>query len=258
MIRIAVVGAGGRMGGMLMRAIGAREGCALVAATERVGSSHLGAQATDSVIFSDALPVDEHIDVIIDFTAPDATLNHARFAAEHHIAMVIGTTGFDATGLQQLRTILADSRVVMAANFSVGVNLALQLVRQTASVLADDYDVEIVEAHHRHKVDAPSGTALALGRAVADGRGVDLDQRGVFSRQGMTGARNQGDIGFAVVRAGSIVGDHSTMFVSDEEQIEIRHVAHDRMVFAKGAVRAADWLITQPAGWYDMTAVLGL
>ncbi|MDX8413180.1 MAG: 4-hydroxy-tetrahydrodipicolinate reductase [Mariprofundales bacterium] len=257
-MKVAVVGAGGRMGGMLIRAVDERDGCQLVAATERAQSPRLGAVVADGVTIGEQLLAADAIDVMIDFTAPEATLAHARFAAEHNVAMVIGTTGFDADGLQQLRTILAGQRVVMAPNFSVGVNLALQLVQQTASVLGDDYDAEIVEAHHRYKVDAPSGTALALGRSVADGRGVDLQQRGVFSRAGVTGARKQGDIGFAVVRAGNIVGDHATLFVSDEEQIEIRHVAHDRMVFAKGAVRAADWLMGQQPGWYSMADVLGL
>jgi len=258
MMHVAVVGAGGRMGTMLMRAIDARDDSQLVAASERAESSRLGAVVADGVTIADQLRAADTIDVIIDFTAPEATLAHARFAAANNIAMVIGTTGFDADGLQQLRTLLTDQRVVMAANFSVGVNLALQLVQQTASVLGDDYDVEIVEAHHRYKVDAPSGTALALGRSVADGRGVDLQQCGVFSREGVTGARKQGDIGFAVVRAGNIVGDHATAFISDEEQIEIRHVAHDRMVFAKGALRAANWLTGQQPGWYSMADVLGL
>ncbi len=256
--RVAVVGAGGRMGGMLIRAVAADARCRLVAATERAGSPHLGAEVADGVVVADALSSDQPIDVIIDFTTPSATLAHAKFAADHGVAMVIGTTGFDADGLARLRTLLARQPVVMAPNFSVGVNLALQLVQQTATVLGEEYDAEIVEAHHRHKVDAPSGTALALGRAVADGRGVDLEQRGVFSRHGVTGARKAGDIGFAVVRGGNIVGDHATLFVSDEEQVEIRHVAHDRMVFAKGAVRAANWLIRQPQGWYTMRDVLGL
>jgi len=258
MMNVAVVGAGGRMGGMLMRAVAEHDASQLVAASERAQSPRLGEVVADGVTIGEQLRAADAIDVIIDFTAPEATLAHARFAAANNIAMVIGTTGFDGDGLQQLRAMLADQRVVMAPNFSVGVNLALQLVQQTAAVLGDDYDAEIVEAHHRYKVDAPSGTALALGRAVADGRGVDLQQRGVFSREGVTGARKRGDIGFAVVRAGNIVGDHTTAFISDEEQIEIRHVAHDRMVFAKGALRAANWLMGEQPGWYSMADVLGL
>ncbi len=263
-LRVAVVGAAGRMGRMLLRAVLDDDASSLVVATERDGSPYLGGDAGALVGFGDCgtvvttgLPDDSGCDVIIDFTAPQATLAHAEFAAAHGCAMVIGTTGFSDGELASLRQRLSEQRAVMAANFSVGVNLALQLARQTAAILDETYDAEIVEAHHRHKVDAPSGTALALGRAVAEGRGVDLRQRAVFAREGETGARRAGDIGFAVVRAGNIVGDHRTLFVSDEEQVEIRHVAHDRMVFAKGALRAAHWLAAQPAGWYDMADVLG-
>ncbi|MDQ6964356.1 MAG: 4-hydroxy-tetrahydrodipicolinate reductase [Mariprofundales bacterium] len=257
-MRVAVVGAGGRMGKMLIRAVAASGSGKLVAATERAGSPQLGVEVADGVVVMDHLQIADSMDVVIDFTAPAATLQHAEFAAEHGVAMVIGTTGFDDRGLRQLRTTLAGQRVVMAANFSVGVNLALGLVEQTAAILGDDYDAEIVETHHRYKVDAPSGTALALGSSLAKGRGVDLKQHAVFSREGVTGARKRGDIGFSVVRAGSIVGDHSTLFISDEEQVEIRHVAHDRMVFAKGAVRAAEWLLSQPHGLYSMADVLGV
>jgi 4-hydroxy-tetrahydrodipicolinate reductase len=146
----------------------------------------------------------------------------------------------------------------MAANYSVGVNLALQLIRKAAEVLGSDYDAEIYEAHHRHKVDAPSGTALAMGRSLADGRGVTLEDAAVYAREGITGIRQPGTIGFSVVRAGSIVGDHKVMFISDDERIEISHVAMDRMVFAKGAARAAGWLSGQNSGWFDMRDVLGL
>ena len=158
----------------------------------------------------------------------------------------------------ELKNILRETPTVMAANYSVGVNLILQLIRKAAAVLGTDYDAEIFEAHHRHKVDAPSGTALAMGRALAAGRKVELEDAAVYTREGITGPRTEGSIGFSVMRAGNIVGDHKAMFVSDEERVEIGHIASDRMVFARGAVRAAVWLSTQPADWYDMEDVLGL
>jgi len=253
------------MGRMLVRAVTDMEGAELVGATERSGCELLGRDAgelarveTLGVKLSDSLEGLSGADVMIDFTAAAATLAHARFAAEHGIAMVIGTTGHSAAELDELHSILADTPVVMAANYSVGVNLALQLIEQAAAVLGADYDGEIFEAHHRHKVDAPSGTALAMGRALAAGRGVSLDDAAVYAREGITGARKRGDIGFSVMRAGSIVGEHKAMFVSDEERIEINHIATDRMVFARGAVRAARWLQDRPAGWYGMGDVLGL
>jgi len=196
--------------------------------------------------------------VLIDFTAPEACLTHAAFVAEHDMRMVIGTTGFENTQLDRLHDILNATAVVMAANYSVGVNLALSLIQQAAHVLATDYDAEIYEAHHKHKVDAPSGTALAMGRALADGRGVSLDDVAVYSREGITGARKEGNIGFSVARGGNIVGDHKAMFIGDEERIEISHFAQDRMVFAKGAVRSAIWAMEQQHGWYDMQDVLEL
>ncbi|MDX8408785.1 MAG: 4-hydroxy-tetrahydrodipicolinate reductase [Mariprofundales bacterium] len=264
MSNIAIVGAGGRMGRMLIRAVMTSDHCTLVAATERENSPSVGKDAgilvgatALGVVVCESLQADDNIDTIIDFTAPAATLQHAAFAAAHGISMVIGTTGLDAAGLTQLRTIMAAQSVVMAPNFSVGVNLALQLAERTAATLGEEYDTEIVETHHRHKMDAPSGTALALGQAVAAGRDVDFSERAVYARHGLTGPRKPGDIGFAVMRAGSVVGDHATYFVSDEEQIEIRHVAHDRMVFAKGAVRAANWLVAKQPGWYTMADVLG-
>jgi len=264
MNNIAIVGAGGRMGRMLIRAVMESSHCTLAAATERENAPSLGQDAATligsaalGIMVRESLQPSDNIDIIIDFTAPAATLQHAEFAAAHGISMVIGTTGLDAAGVKQLRTTMAAQSVVMAPNFSVGVNLALQLAERTAATLGEEYDAEIVETHHRHKMDAPSGTALALGQAVAAGREVDFSDHAVYARHGLTGPRQQGDIGFAVMRAGSVVGNHATYFVSDEEQIEIRHVAHDRMVFAKGAIRAANWLATQQSGWYTMADVLG-
>jgi len=264
-IRVIVVGASGRMGRMLVRAVTESRYGVLAGATERPGSEFIGRDAgelagveTLAVRIVDDINACADADVLIDFTAPAATLKHAAFVAGRGMGMVIGTTGFDAGQMQLLRDTLSGSPVVMAANYSVGVNLALSLIERAAQVLGDDYDAEIFEAHHKHKVDAPSGTALAMGKALAAGRGVALDDVAVLSREGITGVRKAGSIGFSVVRGGNIVGEHRAMFIADEERIEIHHNASDRMVFARGAVRAASWLSEQSTGWYDMQDVLGL
>lgn len=264
-VRIIVTGASGRMGRMLVKAIADHDDTELVGATERPGSLLVGTDIGNLVgIGSLGLELTDDIrscpdaDVIIDFSTPSATMANARHAAEHGIRMVIGTTGFESEDMLELKNILRETPTVMAANYSVGVNLILQLIRKAAAVLGTDYDAEIFEAHHRHKVDAPSGTALAMGRALAAGRKVELEDAAVYTREGITGPRAEGSIGFSVMRAGNIVGDHKAMFVSDEERVEIGHIASDRMVFARGAVRAAVWLSTQPADWYDMEDVLGL
>jgi 4-hydroxy-tetrahydrodipicolinate reductase len=263
-MRIIVAGASGRMGRMLIRAVCEAEGVELTGATERPGSGWIGQDAGTlaglselGVTVSDDLGACPEADAIIDFTAPQATLSHAAIAARRGMRMVIGTTGFEPGMLDELKKILAGAPVVMAANYSVGVNLSLELIRRAASVLGPDYDAEIFEAHHKHKVDAPSGTALAMGRALAEGRGVDLTDKAVYAREGITGAREPGSIGFSVVRGGNIVGEHKAMFIADEERVEINHIASDRMVFARGAVRAAAWLTDQGPGWYDMRDVLG-
>ncbi|MDQ7004275.1 MAG: 4-hydroxy-tetrahydrodipicolinate reductase [Ghiorsea sp.] len=255
-MRIIITGASGRMGQMLVRAVNEAEGVTLAGATERQGSPLVGQNI--GVIVVDDMKKCAEADVVIDFTAPEACLNHARFVAEYNMAIVIGTTGFDTKQQAELDGILANTPTVVAANYSVGVNLALNLIEQAAKVLNADYDAEIYEAHHKHKVDAPSGTALAMGKALAQGRGVNLDDVAVYNREGITGARESGSVGFSVVRGGNIVGDHKAMFIADEERIEINHFASDRMVFAKGAVRAALWLTQQDAGRYDMQDVLGL
>ncbi len=265
MIRVIITGGSGRMGRMLVKAVDACENAVLVGATERPNSPLLGTDAGNlagigalGVELVDDLSKCDKADVLIDFTAPEACLNHAAFAAEHGMKMVIGTTGFENQQIEQLHQILHDTSVVMAANYSVGVNLALSLIQQAAQVLGEDYDAEIYEAHHKHKVDAPSGTALAMGRALADGRQVQLDDVATYAREGIIGARETGSIGFSVARGGNIVGDHKAMFIADEERIEISHFAQDRMVFAKGAVRAATWAVEQQNGWYDMQDVLQL
>ena len=264
-MRIWITGASGRMGKMLVRAVVEAEGVELAGATERPGSEFIGQDAgvvagigAQNVLITEQLDASVPADVLIDFTAPEACLTHAAFVSEHGLAMVVGTTGFDASQQQELDRLLANAPVVIAANYSVGVNLALSLIQQAAQVLNAEYDAEIYEAHHKHKVDAPSGTALAMGKALAKGRGVNLDETAVYSREGITGAREKGTIGFSVVRGGNIVGDHKAMFIADEERIEINHFASDRMVFAKGAVRAALWLSSQKPGRYDMQDVLGL
>ncbi len=263
--RIIIVGASGRMGRMLVRAVAESSSAVLVGATERAGSEFVGRDAGElagvdrcGVAIVDQIQACAEADLVIDFTAPVATLAHAAFVAEKGMAIVIGTTGFSAEQSQQLHETLSNSPVVMAANYSVGVNLALNLIEKSAQILGNDYDAEIYEAHHKHKVDAPSGTALAMGKSLASGRGVNLDDVAVLSREGITGARESGSIGFSVVRGGNIVGEHQAMFIADEERIEINHIASDRMVFARGAVRAAGWLSDQNKGWYDMQNVLGL
>ena len=264
-MRVIVVGASGRMGRMLIHAVADHRNAVLVGATERPGSAFAGRDAgelagieTLGVHLVEDINYCPEADVLIDFTTPVATLGHAACVAERGMGMVIGTTGFDTEQLQRLRDSLSDSAVVMAANYSVGVNLALSLIERAAQVLAEDYDAEICEAHHKHKVDAPSGTALAMGKVLAAGRGRILDDVAVLSRQGITGVRKPGSIGFSVVRGGNIIGEHKAMFIADEERIEINHVASDRMVFARGAVRAANWLSEQADGWYDMQDVLCL
>ncbi|MFQ5581096.1 MAG: 4-hydroxy-tetrahydrodipicolinate reductase [Mariprofundaceae bacterium] len=264
-MRVIVTGASGRMGRMLVRAVADARGAELAGATERPGSEYIGQDVgevagiqTLGIAVTDDISSCGEADVLIDFTAPEACLTHAKFAAGRSLCMVIGTTGFAEAQLQVMQGVLRDVPVVMAANYSVGVNLALQLIRQAASVLGPEYDAEIYEAHHRHKVDAPSGTALAMGKSLAEGRGVDFDQVSVLSREGLTGERETGSIGFSVVRAGNIVGEHKAMFAADEERLEIGHIATDRMAFARGAVRAAAWINAQSAGWYDMQDVLGL
>ncbi|RMH61876.1 MAG: 4-hydroxy-tetrahydrodipicolinate reductase [Zetaproteobacteria bacterium] len=264
-LRVIVAGASGRMGRMLVAAVAEHRQACLVGATERHDSAYLGRDAgelanagTLGVRIVDSLDDCAEADVLIDFTTPNATLANARYVAAQGMAMVIGTTGFSAEQLGELRLALAGAPVVMAANYSVGVNLALNLIRQAARVLGDDYDAEIYEAHHRHKVDAPSGTALAMGKAVAEGRQVALDEVAVYAREGITGARERGAIGFSVVRGGNIVGEHRVMFIADEERVELAHVAADRAVFAKGALRAAVWLRDRRPGWYSMQDVLSL
>ena len=265
-IRIAIVGAPGRMGRNLIQAVQQAEGVALGAALARSGSSLLGADAgelagigkTDINVTDDLLKVVNDFDVLIDFTRPEGTLEYLAFCRKHKKAMVIGTTGFNEAGKEAIRAAAEEIGIVFAANFSVGVNLVLNLLQQAAKVMGDYADIEIVEAHHRHKVDAPSGTALAMGEAIADAMNWKLDEHAVYAREGHTGERQAQTIGFATVRAGDIVGEHTAMFADIGERVEITHKASSRMTFANGAVKAASWLKNKKSGLYDMRDVLDL
>lgn len=265
-VRIAVTGAAGRMGKMLVEAISTAPGAVLGAAIERPDSSLIGADAGELAgvghngikVVGDIAAVLEQFDVLIDFTAPLATLANASACAAHGKKMVIGTTGFSAEQKKQLLLDAGKNGAVMAANYSVGVNLCFKLLDTAARVLGDEVDIEVYEAHHRHKVDAPSGTALRMGEVVAQALGRDLDKVAVYGREGQTGARDRNTIGFATVRAGDIVGDHTVMFAADGERVEITHKASSRMSFARGAVRAAQWLQGKNPGMFDMQDVLGL
>ncbi|PYC28214.1 4-hydroxy-tetrahydrodipicolinate reductase [Aquipseudomonas alcaligenes] len=266
MRRIAVMGAAGRMGKNLIEAVGQAEGAQLSAAIDRPDSSLIGADAGELVaqgklgvqLVGDLNAVLDQFDVLIDFTHPSVTLKNLEICRRAGKAMVIGTTGFSPEERQQLEAAAQEIPIVFAANYSVGVNLCLKLLDTAARVLGDEVDIEIIEAHHRHKVDAPSGTALRMGEVVAAALGRDLQKVAVYGREGQTGARERETIGFATVRAGDVVGDHTVLFAAEGERVEITHKASSRMTFAKGAVRAALWLQAQPAGLYDMQDVLGL
>lgn len=265
-LRIAIAGAAGRMGRTLIGACAEQPGLALTAAFEHTGSAALGLDAgvlaglpaNGVVIAADDQLGTIPFDVLIDFTGPAATLAHAGACAAAGRAMVIGTTGLNPAQKAGLAAAATRTPIVFAANMSVGVTLCLALLRQAARVLGDDFDVEIIEAHHRHKVDAPSGTALRMGEVVAETLGRDLEQCAVYGRQGQTGARARETIGFATVRGGDVVGDHTVLFAGDGERIEITHRASSRLTFARGALRAAAWLAGRPAGLYDMQDVLDL
>ncbi|MGO4706047.1 4-hydroxy-tetrahydrodipicolinate reductase [Microvirga sp. 2MCAF38] len=265
-MRLAVVGAGGRMGRMLIKAIAETEGCRLVGAIAREGSELLGHDAglmagiglLEVDVTDDPLPIFAQADGVLDFTTPSATVAFAALAAQARIVHVIGTTGLQDDDFTKLEAAARHARVVQSGNMSLGVNLLAGLVRKVAATLGDDYDIEILEMHHRMKVDAPSGTALLLGEAAAQGRKVSLKDHSVRVRDGHTGARRPGDIGFAALRGGTVVGDHTVMFAGPGECIEISHRAEDRSIFARGAVRAALWAFDKKPGYYTMADVLGL
>lgn len=266
MTRIAITGAIGRMGKMLVEAVVQTEDVSLGAAIVLPDSTLIGADVgevvglgkLDVTIVGHLSEVVKDFDVLIDFTSPDATLENAALCAVHGKKLVVGTTGFAAD--QEARLLEYQQRIPLckAANFSTGVNVCLNLLERAAEILGDDYDVEVYEAHHRHKVDAPSGTALAMGESVAQALGRDLRDCAVYGREGQTGARDKETIGFATARGGDVVGDHTVMFLGEGERVEITHKASSRMSFAKGAVRAALWLDNQEPGLFDMRDVLNL
>jgi 4-hydroxy-tetrahydrodipicolinate reductase len=265
-MRLVVVGAAGRMGRMLVKTISKTDGCKLAGALEREGSISLGEDAgllagigkLSVPIGDDPRAVLDEADGILDFTAPTATVALAELAAKAGLVHVVGTTGLAEADFGRLRNAARGARIIQSGNMSLGVNLLAGLVRQVAQTLGEDFDIEILEMHHRMKVDAPSGTALLLGGAAAAGRGIGLKDRAVRSRDGNTGARRAGDIGFATLRGGSVVGDHTVVFAGQGERIELAHRAEDRSIFARGAVRAALWGRDQKPGYYTMADVLGL
>lgn len=265
-LKIGIVGAAGRMGRMLIKQVAETAGCALAGACERPGSPAIGQDAgllagigaAGIAVTDDAAAMIAQVDAVIDFTTPAATAEHAELAAQAGAAIVIGTTGMGPEHMQALERAARHVPVIVAPNMSLGVNLLMALVEQVARALDDSYDIEIVEMHHRHKVDAPSGTALGLGRAAAAGRGVTLDAAGRLSREGHTGARPRGEIGFATLRGGDVVGDHTVIFAAEGERIELTHKASGRQIYAVGAVRAALWSRGRKPGIYAMKDVLGL
>ena len=266
MINVGVIGAGGRMGRMLIEAIQDNPQTALNAAIERQGSSLVGADAGEVAaigrlevqIVDDLKAVINDIDVLIDFSLPAATEQNMQVCAKHNVAMVIGTTGFNEQQEQVLAKASEQVAIVYAGNYSTGVNLSLKLLGMAAKAFGTDADVEIIEAHHKHKIDAPSGTAYMMAEAVAEARGQNLKEVVVYGREGQTGAREAGTIGIHAIRGGEIIGDHTVMFIADGEVVEITHRARARMTFAAGAVRAATWIVQQSVGQYNMQDVLGL
>ena len=264
-VRVAVIGAAGRMGRALIQAVTESEGVALTAAIDRPGNSLIGADAGElagigklGVKIADSLDaVKNDFDVLIDFTAPAATVANAQFCAAHGKKMAIGTTGLNDEQKAELKISAQKTAIMFAPNMSVGVNLCFKLLEIAAKVLGDEVDIEVLESHHRHKVDSPSGTALRMGEVVADALGRNLKEVAVYGREGQDGPRKRETIGFATVRAGDIVGEHTVMFAADGERVEITHKATSRMNFARGAVRACRWLNDREAGLFDMQDVLG-
>lgn len=265
-MRLVVVGAAGRMGRTLIRTVAETAGVTLAGAIERADAPEIGEDsgvlaglgANGIPITADPLPVFAAAEGILDFTTPAATVGFAEIAAQARIVHVVGTTGLSPEDEAKIAAAARHAVIVKSGNMSLGVNLVAALVRQAAKALGPDFDIEIIEMHHRQKVDAPSGTALLLGAAAAEGRGIDLGHSSVRSRDGHTGARRRGDIGFATLRGGSVVGEHSVIFAGDGETIELKHTATDRGLFARGALAAALWGRGRKPGLYAMSDVLGL
>lgn len=265
MTKIAVFGANGRMGKVLCEAANASAGNELVAAYVREGNDLIGTHVKSVVncVDSNIIYTQEdsgfaHVEVAIDFTLPAGMKNHLALALKNKIPMVIGTTGLNGEDMQELADAAKHIPIVFARNYSVGVNLLLNLVQTAATKFGDDLDIEIFEAHHRHKIDAPSGTALAIGEAIAQAKGWDHDDVAVYDRSQVEQAKSQNEIGYSVLRGGDIVGEHTAYFATMGERLELTHKASSRMTFALGAIRAAQWLKNKPAGLYDMQDVLDL
>jgi 4-hydroxy-tetrahydrodipicolinate reductase len=265
-IGIAVMGASGRMGRMLIDTISGTDRAHLIAVTEREGHDWIGRDLGEVLgrgkmgvpVFDDPLDAIVKAQAVIDFTSPEATLAHAQLTAQARCVHVIGTTGFGDDDIAALDAAARHATIIRAGNMSLGVNLLTRLVQQIASALDAEFDIEVVEKHHRHKVDAPSGTALMLGEAAAQGRGVSLADVAERGRDGITGPRGEGAIGFSAIRGGDIVGEHDVIFAGPGERITVSHMATDRGIFARGAVKAALWGQGKPPGHYSMASVLGL
>lgn len=264
-IKIAIAGSSGRMGKVLLECVAGADDLVLHAALEHSGSAMLGRDAGELIgaacgvkISSDVEAALQGADVLIDFTRPEGTLHHLEICRKLGVNMVIGTTGFNAQQKAVLGAAAQDIGIVFAPNMSVGVNLVFKLLETASRVLSEGYDIEVIEAHHRHKVDAPSGTALGLGEVIARTLGRDLAECAVYGREGVTGERDPSTIGFATVRGGDIVGDHTVLYAGIGERIEITHKASSRATFALGALRASRYLALNPAGMYDMQDVLNL
>ncbi len=265
-IRIAINGASGRMGRQLVTACAETDGLDLGAAFVREDSDFLGMDAGDIAgvgklgvaITHDKLAQINDFDIIIDFTRPNVTLDLLPLCIEHNKKIIIGTTGFDDAGKKALYEAAKDVAIVFAPNMSVGVNLCFKLLEMAAKAIGDETDIEIIEAHHRRKVDAPSGTALAMGEVVADALDRDLSKCAVYGREGITGERDPKEIGFETIRGGDIIGDHTVMFIGEGERVEITHKAANRITFSYGSMRAAKWLATKETGMFDMQDVLGI
>lgn len=263
--KIAIAGATGRMGQMLIEAVCAADDCTLTGALDRVGHAALGqdagafaGQVTGVHITDDLAKGLQHSDVVIDFTRPEGTLAHLRVCRDKGVAAVIGTTGFTEVQKAEIAVFAQSIPIVLAPNMSVGVNVTLKLLEMAAKALSTGYDIEIVEAHHRFKVDAPSGTALKMGEVIAGALGRDLKDCAVYAREGVTGERDPSSIGFATIRGGDIVGDHTVLFAGIGERIEISHKSSSRVTYAQGSLRAVRFLAGRKAGLFDMYDVLGL
>ncbi|WP_108651260.1 4-hydroxy-tetrahydrodipicolinate reductase [Dongshaea marina] len=263
--RVCIIGCAGRMGRALLEAVYQSTNAVIGAAIETPGNEVLGLDAGQLIgperlgvpVVSSLASVVDSVDVIIDFSEPSATLAHGEIAAQSKVPMIVGTTGFSSEQKKRLHALSERIPLVISSNYSIGVNLLFRLLREAAAVMGDEADIEIIEAHHRFKIDAPSGTALSMGEEIAKTLGRDLQQHAVYGREGITGERDPKTIGFSTIRAGDIVGDHKVLFATLGERIEISHKASNRLTFAAGAVRAACWVVSQPQRVYDMQDVLG-